>query len=248
LTEAQLLSAYQNISNWWKSKADAEKRIVILEKEISQITKELQEAQGQYDSLALTSVASAYSKVHTALSKIQVAFGHAKDKNTKDFLSLLENKSNYYLDILNIDGFHGIIRILSSADGSARIELRDNKGVSVSSPNQALKTTIYMSVLFAVSELTSIKRENDYPLIFDAPTSSFAESKESDFFKVISDIKKQCFIFTKSFLVMEEGTGRNVVDYKKIEPITGSVYRIEKSRPFDEKDLSTIQTVITQIK
>ncbi len=38
----------------------------------------------------------------------------------------------------------------------------------MSSPNQSFKTTMYMSGLFAVSELTSIKRENDNPLIFDA--------------------------------------------------------------------------------
>src|SRR5699024_823226 len=97
------------------------------------------------------------------------------------------------------DGFYGIIRILKTHDGNARIALQDRNDRLISSPNQALKTTMYMSVLFAVSELTSIKRENDYPLIFDAPTSSFSIQKESDFFKVISVIKKQCIILAKSF-------------------------------------------------
>ncbi|MCD7900217.1 MAG: hypothetical protein LUH22_10180 [Bacteroides sp.] len=100
-----------------------------------------------------------------------------------------------------------------------------------------------MAVLFAVSELTTIKRDNDYPLIFDAPTSSFASQKESDFFNVISDIKKQCIIFTKSFL-----TEKGSLDNNKIDPLNCTVYRMEKQRPFNNQDLSTIQTNITLVK
>ncbi|MDR1182303.1 MAG: AAA family ATPase [Bacteroidales bacterium] len=248
LTEEQLLNAYHNISNWWQFKSDAEKKIPLLEKEIKEIEKNLQETQEKYDALAKTSVANTYCKIHTALSKIQKAFENAKEKNTQDFLSLLEEKSNQYLENLNIDSFYGIIRIIKSADGSAQIKLQDSNGTFVSSPNQALKTTMYMSVLFAVSELTTIKRENDYPLIFDAPTSSFTESKESDFFNVISDIKKQCIIFTKSFLIEDKKNKRSVLDNEKIESLNGAIFRIEKKRPFNEKDLSTIQTIITPIK
>jgi DNA sulfur modification protein DndD len=248
LTEEQLLNAYQNISNWWQFKADAEKKIPLLEKEIKEIEKNLQETQEKYDALAKTSVANTYCKIHSALSKIQKAFENAKEKNTQDFLTLLEEKSNQYLEKLNIDGFYGIIRIIKSTDGSAQIKLQDSNGTFVSSPNQALKTTMYMSVLFAVSELTTIKRENDYPLIFDAPTSSFTESKESDFFNVISDIKKQCIVFTKSFLTEDKENKRSVLDNEKLESLNGTIFRIEKKRPFNEKDLSTIHTVITPIK
>src|SRR5690606_29072370 len=103
------------------------------------------------------------------------------------FLLLLEDKANQYLGKLNIEGFYGIIRFIKAADGTVRIALQDQNDRLITNPNQALKTTLYMSVLFAVSDMTAIKRENDYPLIFDAPTSSFSPQKESDFFKVISE-------------------------------------------------------------
>jgi DNA sulfur modification protein DndD len=249
LTEEQLLNAYQNISNWWSNKADAEKKVLLLGNEIKNIEQQLQDKQSEYDNLAKDSIANIYCKIHTALDKIKKAFDFAKDKNTRDFLSLLEEKSNQYLEKLNIDGFYGIIRIISDSDGkNAQIKLLDNRNTYISSPNQALKTTMYMSVLFAVSELTAIKRENDYPLIFDAPTSSFTESKESDFFNVISDIKKQCIIFTKSFLIEDKENKHSILDFEKIKSLNGAVYRLEKKRPFNEKDLSTIQTIITSIK
>ena len=242
-TEEELLKNFQNISNWWRDKSTAEQQIVILEKEEKEIEQKLEETQKDYDNLAKTSIASTYSKVYTALNKIKSAFKNAKEKNTQDFLNLLEGKANQYLEKLNIDGFYGIIRIVKNPNGTASIVLQDKNDTFIASPNQALKTTMYMSVLFAVSELTTIKRENDYPLIFDAPTSSFAPQKESDFFNVISDIKKQCIIFSKSFL-----TDTGLLDSTKTDSLHCTIYRMEKKKPFDKHDLSTIQTVITPIK
>ena len=100
-----------------------------------------------------------------------------------------------------------------------------------------------MSLLFAVAKLTTVKHENDYPLIFDAPTSSFTAAKESDFFGVIAGINKQTIIVTKSFLV-EDSNGSSSLDIQRLKGIGAKKYRIEKARPFDEKDLSTIRTSV----
>ena len=91
-----------------------------------------------------------------------------------------------------------------------------------------------------------IKHENDYPLIFDAPTSSFTAAKESDFFGVIAGINKQTIIVTKSFLI-EDADGNSKLDKERLKEIDAKKYRIEKKRPFDEKDLSTIQTTVESI-
>lgn len=243
LTEEQLQNSYENIKNWWEYRNQAEKQVIVLEKEESEILKELAQQQEAYNNLAKTSVAATYSKIHSALEKIKNAFKNAKEKNAQDFLTLLEDKANLYLEKLNFNGFYGIIRIIKAPDGTARIALQDKNDILISSPNQALKTTMYMSVLFAVSDLTALKRENDYPLIFDAPTSSFSPQKENDFFKVISVINKQCIIFTKSFL-----TENGILDNNKIDVQNCRIYRMEKQRPFNNLDLSTIQTKITLIK
>jgi DNA sulfur modification protein DndD len=244
LTEDELKNSYQNITNWYKSKSEAEKRIVILEKEEKEVESQLAEVQKNYDELGKTSTANTYRKIHTAFEKIQNAFKYAKEQNTKEFLKLLEVKANEYLAKLNIDDFTGIIRIYEDrVEKKLKIKLEDRNGTFIASPNQALETTMYMSVLLAVSELTTIKRDNDYPLIFDAPTSSFAPQKESDFFNVISSIKKQCIIFTKSFL-NDKGKLPNEV----IDKLYCTINRIEKQRPFDKDDLSTVQTVITFVK
>ena len=104
-----------------------------------------------------------------------------------------------------------------------------------------------MSLLFAVSKITTLKRDKDYPLIFDAPTSSFEDVKEEVFYNVIDKIEKQCIIATKDLLV-NRGDGARELNIDKINQLSCSVYRIQKADGFDEHDLSTIQTTITKIK
>ena len=161
---------------------------------------------------------------------------------------MLETEPNKYLQKLNKNDFYGIIRIRKTFNNSARIELYSDNGTRIENPNGALKTTIYMSVLFAISRITTLKREQDYPLIFDAPTSSFGGFKEDTFYNVIDTIEKQCLIATKDLLNVDKQTGKKQLDFDTINKLSCSVYRIEKVEPFNDKELSTIQTIIKRIK
>ena len=118
---------------------------------------------------------------------------------------------------------------------------------AIFNPNTALRTTYLMSVLFAIGKLSSERDKTQFPLLFDAPTSSFTDAKESEFFNVIGSLDKQVIIVTKSFL-KESSNGDLEVDMDKISGVTGTIFRIEKKKPFDDKKLGTIQTIITKIK
>ena len=155
----------------------------------------------------------------------------------------LTEHSNRYLRQLNVDDFHGVIQIVERTNGAARLQLVDSDGTIVTNPNTALETTKYMSVLFAISDLTTLKRENDYPLIFDAPTSSFGPQKERDFYAAISSVDKQCIIATKSFL-REDGT----LDMDKVEHQKGKIFRLKLAPGCVLEKMSTIQTNIETIK
>ena len=63
---------------------------------------------------------------------------------------------------------------------------------------------------------------------------------------MISKLDKQVIIVTKSFLKEDENDS-TVVDKNKVKSVNGVVYRIEKMKPFDDKKLATIQTVITKL-
>ena len=248
LSEEQLQNVFHSLMNWWRHKNEGDKEIPTLENEIRIIQNKLDDFNKEYNLLAINSSANIFSRINTAFLKIKDSFINAKKINTQDFLNQLQEKSNEYLDKLNIDDFMGVINIKENYNGGAEIELCDNQRQRIYDPNTALETTMYMSVLFAISELTTLKRENDYPLIFDAPTSSFSDAKEIDFFNVIAEVDKQCIIFTKSFLKADKISGRNILDVEEIDKLNGKVYRIAKKRPFDDTDLSTIEMLISEIK
>jgi DNA sulfur modification protein DndD len=161
-------------------------------------------------------------------------------------LRAIEDEANSFLEKLNTNDFKGTIRILEKPNGQGEAVLVNSDNARIFNPNTALRTTYLMSVLFAIGKLSGEKDNTEFPLLFDAPTSSFTETKESEFFNVISSLKKQVIIVTKSFL--KEGTNGETLDYSKVGEISGSIFRIEKNRPFDDKNLATIQTVITKIK
>lgn len=249
LTEDMLDKSFKDIKGFIETKSRAEKRVVELKLELDGLDREKDELQAQFNALEPTNtMTKVYQRVHIALENIMKAFQNAKETNILKFLAMLEEQANSYLKLLNENDFYGIVRIRRTVDGSARIELYSENGYHISEPGGAQRTTMYMSVLFAISKITTLKREQDYPLIFDAPTSSFEVYKEDVFYNVIDKIEKQCVIVTKDLLFSDEVTGQKKLNKDKIQQLTCSVYRINKAPDYNPLDLSTIRTETEKIK
>ena len=154
----------------------------------------------------------------------------------------MEEKANGYLEQLSTNDFHGEIHLKQTADDSTEIRLYSSNGTEIKKPSGSQLTVMYISVLFAISDFTQEKRDEDYPLVFDAATSSFGDSKEENFYNVIDALNKQCIIVTKDFITK----GR--VRFPEIEKLTCSVYRIKKAEGFDSKNMATVRTTIEKIK
>ena len=247
LSEEQLLANYENISNWMDKKNNAENRVDILKRQNAQHRIALEEAQVALSKLSEGTSAAIYAKAALIIRQISEAFKAAKDENKRRLLSAIEDTANDFLEKLNINDFKGTIRILEKMNGQGEAVLMNNDHARIFNPNTALRTTYLMSVLFAIGKLSSEKDKTEQPLLFDAPTSSFTDAKENEFFNVIGDLDKQVIIVTKSFL-RDASNGEVLLDSDRIKSINGRVFRIEKKKPFDDKKLGTIQTVISKIK
>lgn len=247
LTEEQLLSHFESISNWMDLKNQAEKRLEVLKSQRMIHRKNLDDAKDGLSKLAEGTSAALYAKIATLIRDISEAFKSAKETNKKRLLHSIEDEANVFLESLNTNDFKGIIRILEKENGQGEAVLMNSDNTRIFNPNTALRTTYLMSVLFAIGKLASLRNDSEFPLVFDAPTSSFTDAKETEFFNVISKLNKQVVIVTKSFL-REGHDGDLIIDPDKINEVVGRIFRIEKKKPFDDKDLATIQTVITKIK
>lgn len=249
LTEEMLDKDFNDIKGYFEQQKRAEIRVSDLTRKLENKIVEKKGLDEEYTKLEPENVSvKMYQRVHTALLEIMKAFTNAKEKNVTEFLRLLEDNANVYLGKLNENDFHGIIRLKRTAEGSARIELYSEDGTYVHNPSDSQKTTMYMSILFAISDITTLKREQDYPLLFDAPTSNMGGFKENSFYNVIDKINKQCIIVTKDLLIEDKTTGVCSLDESQINQLTCSVYRISKAANFSQTSLSTIQTTTVKIK
>ena len=249
LTEEMLIKNFKDFKGLSDSSKRASLDLQELNHELEVLEAQKQELKERQNQIVPSNgIVRVYQKVHITLERIVKAFEAAKNRNVEEFIQTLEEQANIYLKKLNADDFRGVIKIKRTADGSARINLYSSNDTLIANPGGAQKTTMYMSVLFAISKITTLKRDEDYPLIFDAPTSSFGEFKEDIFYNIIDNIDKQCVIFTKDLLRYDRDTEKRELDFDKINQLSCSVYRIQKAPGYDEEDLSTIRTITERIK
>ena len=243
ISEAVLEKDFRDIRGLFEQKGKVEVRLVELDNQLAYLQKQMTILQTSFDELSPdSSQVKVYRDVHRVLEEIAKAFSVAKKENLRRFLTDMEEKANKYIEILSASDFHGEIHLTQTADDSTEIGLYSSNGSEIKKPSGSQLTVMYISVLFAISDFTQEKRDEDYPLIFDAATSSFGDSKEENFYNVIDQLNKQCIIVTKDFI------SKGIVRLSEIEKLTCSVYRIKKAPGFDARNMATIRTTIENLK
>lgn len=249
-----MVGNWSNIKHWFSDKESISVEIDRLTtKIIPQIKESIRQNIEEYKKCAVSSAAKEFLKINNFFRLFSNALENAEERGLEEFMGRLAESANKFLSILNVDDFTGIIRIYRDIrDNAVRVKLIDKSGKIIENPNTSLYTTMHLSVLFAISELTKDNFDNDYPLILDAPTSSFDEGKDKTFYQVMNErLNKQCIVVTKSFLVKDEDTERFIIDEKGLRKLLSvrqiPVYRIEKMIGFDKQDLSSIETIVTPI-
>ena len=233
---ADLKSLFVQQNKTQQQISDLKHRIKSQEARKDGITKELQALEP--DSIKVREL----KEVNNIFSIIAEAFSSAKKQNLRLFLNDLEDRANEYMHQLSVNDFHGVLHLRETAEGGAAIQLQSSNGTDVKNPSGSQLTIMYMSILFAISDFTIQRRDENYPLIFDAATSSFGDAKEAGFYNVIDRLDKQCIIVTKDFIT------KGLVRTDDINRLSCSVYRIQKAAGFDQNNLSTIRTIVKKIK
>lgn len=243
VSESLLESQFNDIKGWYEQKERASVRLSQLEIELKNNLSKMDDLKEQMNNLnPANSQVKILKKVHRVIEEINNAFSRAQKDNLRRFLTELEKRANDYLDRLSANDFHGTVRLIQTANDSTEIHLYSSNGTEIANPSGSQQTVMYISVLFAISDFTQEKRDEDYPLFFDAATSSFGDSKESEFYNVIDKIDKQCIIVTKDYIT------HGMVRENDINKLTCSVYRIKKADSFDKTNMATIRTIIKKIK
>ena len=198
------------------------------------------------DRIDTNSANSFLIKTRNILRDIETIFIDTKEIKFDEFIEKLQKKSNNFFKRINIDAFTGTI-VFTRRNKVNRtiveVELQEN-GRTFYKPNQSLLTSMHISILFAISELASEIKEENFPMIFDAPTSSFGENKTTQFLNLIFETDSQKILLIKDFLHTDKAT--KVLSIKKeFENVRrDKAFWVKLERPFDSNNLKTINSQV----
>jgi DNA sulfur modification protein DndD len=244
----KLSNVLKNYNGWQRDIKNLNGELNDYKSKLKEIDDELSKINKEKDNIDIKTANNFLIRTRTILRDIEIIFKDTKENKFDEFIDILQEKSNSIFQTINVEDFTGTIIFNKKKMGSKTtvdIELEEDGRVFYS-PNQSLETSMHMAILFAISEIASELREENFPMIFDAPTSSFGETKTKDFLNLVFDTKKQRIILFYDFIGKDEN-GNLFIKPEFNDVNRHKAFWIRRERPFDKNKLKTINTKVTNI-
>lgn len=242
----KLSDVLKNYNGWQRDLKNRNKDQVDYTTKLNSLESELKVKKEEKDKIDTSSANSFLIKTRNILRDIETIFIDTKEKKFDEFIEKLQTKSNNFFKTINIDAFTGTI-VFTRRNKINRtiveVELQED-GRTFYKPNQSLLTSMHISILFAISELASEIKEENFPMIFDAPTSSFGENKTAQFLNLIYETENQKILLIKDFLHTDKST-KSLSIKKEFENVRrDKAFWVKLERPFDPNNLKTINSQV----
>ncbi len=246
IVEEKLIDVLKNYNAWQRDLKNHNQFQLDYTTKLKNLETELLAKKEKKDEIDTNSANSFLIKTRNILRDIETIFKDTKENKFDEFIEKLQTKSNSFFKTINIDAFTGTIvftRRNKVNSTIVEIELQEG-GRTFYKPNQSLLTSQHISILFAISELASEIQEENFPMIFDAPTSSFGENKTAQFLNLINETENQKILLIKDFLQTDKGAKALSIK-KEFENIRrDKAFWVKLERPFDPNNLKTINTQV----
>jgi len=249
IAEEKLIDVLKNYNAWQNDLKTKNKEEVDYRTKLESTSTQLKIKKEEKDKIDTNTANSFLINTRNILRDIETIFKDTKEKKFDEFIKKLQSKSNNFFQTINIDSFTGTI-VFTRRNKINRtiveVELQENDRIFYK-PNQSLLTSMHISILFAISELASEIKEENFPMIFDAPTSSFGENKTGQFLNLIYETENQKILLIKDFLFTDKTT-MNLSIKKEFEKVRrDKAFWVKLERPFDPNNLKTIKTQVISL-
>jgi DNA sulfur modification protein DndD len=248
--EERLTNVLKSYNVWQRDLKGHSRDLADHKRDFDEIEGQLKKRREEKDNIDMKTANNFLIKTRGILRDIEQIFKDTKERKFDEFIQLLQDKANHIFAEINVDAFTGnIIFVKKEIAGktTVNIELQEEDGNIIHRPNQSLSTSMHISILFAISELARQTREENFPMIFDAPTSSFGETKTTRFLNLIYDTGNQKILLIKDFLEMNTKTKKLSVKKEFEQVKRAKAFWIYLERPFESKNLKTLNTQIVTL-
>lgn len=246
IAEEKLIDVLKNYNAWQTDLKNKNEDHLRYTSEYQKIEVQLKTKKEEKDKIDTDSANSFLIKTRNILRDIETIFLNTKEKKFDEFIEKLQTKSNSFFKKINIDAFTGTI-VFTRRNKVNRtiveVELQEDGRVFYK-PNQSLLTSMHISILFAISELATETKEENFPMIFDAPTSSFGENKTAQFLNLIFETDNQKILLIKDFLHTDKASKTLSIKNEFESVRRDKAFWVKLERPFDPNNLKTINSQV----
>lgn len=210
----------------------------------------LNDFQNKKNNIDRVNVAGYLMKTQDLLNDVLTITTETTEKEFNSLVIDLEKTANEIYQSTNKGGFTGKLKLYKSKVGNdVQVEFKVldnfNNPFDMSGSQEVLAHT---SLLLAISKMVKNEANESYPLILDAPLSTFDSNKYPSFFNSFKENTDQCIILVKDFIQEDEN--------KKLS-IDKSFYKeeIKKDKSFwvklddnsNKDQIETINSVVIEL-
>lgn len=166
----------------------------------------LNEFQDQKNNLDLENVAGYLMKTQELLNDILTITVETTEKEFNNLVIDLEKQANEIFQSTNEGSYTGKLKLYKSKTGNqnqVEFKVLDNFN-NPFALNGAQEVLAHTSLLLAISKMVKNEANESYPLILDAPLSTFDSNKYPAFFNSFRENTDQCIILVKDFIKEDE--------------------------------------------
>ena len=249
LSESDLIGQFQNYKQWNEQLSTKNTRLQILNGKIKANSEELINVKLSIDELVGEHIDPFLMKSKQIIGQLNTLLRETKEKEFDSILTRLEKKTNEIFAKINTTAFSGSLSFnkLKRPNGEVSVSINHltSDGSNFSDPNKSLKTSVNLALILGVSSMAEESNLATYPLIFDAPISSFDTKKSREFLNLLSQVGGQKLIMLKNFVIVDKDKVSVSDEFNDV--LRDKAYLLNLIRPFDKTDLATIETKITTI-
>lgn len=245
-TNDEIVDLMKYYGSWQSDLTDKNKDQFMFDIKEDALTTDLKKLNDEKEKFDKDSAQRYLVQYKNILKDILTIFVESKEKKFDQFIEKLQTKSNNFFKTINFDSFTGTIvfkRINNYNQTKIEVELHEGDRI-FHRPNTSLSTSMYVSILFAISELASEIKEENFPMIFDAPTSSFGENKTAQFLNLIFKTENQKILLVKDFIHTDKKTGKLSIKNEFNQVNRDKAFWVKLERPFDPNELKTINSQV----
>ncbi|MBP1838629.1 AAA family ATPase [Formosa algae] len=166
----------------------------------------LADFQNQKNNLDIANVAGYLMKTQELLNDVLTITVETTEKEFNNLVIDLEKQANEIFQSTNEGAYTGKIKLYKSKRGNqnqVEFKVLDNFN-NPFALNGAQEVLAHTSLLLAISKMVKNEANESYPLILDAPLSTFDSNKYPAFFNSFKENTDQCIILVKDFIKEDE--------------------------------------------